>query len=64
MGLFKTFKALSTLNNAINFVEDNKKYIESVKQLIEKVVVVIDFLKEKVAAAEAVVRELKELIKK
>ena len=62
MGIFKTFRALATLNKAMSFVEDNKSYVAKVANLITKIKEVIAFFETKITAAKETVEELKRII--
>ena len=64
MMIFKTFKALTTLNKAMSFVEENKRYVAKVANMITKIKEVVAFLETKIAAAKATIEELQRIIKR
>ena len=64
MMIFKTFKALTTLNKAMSFVEENKSYVAKIANMITKIKEVVAFFETKVTAAKATIEELQRIIKR
>ena len=64
MMIFKTFKALTTLNKAMSFVEENKSYVAKIANMITKIKEVVAFFETKIAAAKETIEELQRIIKR